>query len=870
MRACLCTVLLVTMTAAAAEEKPDLKPEFRRNPMPCFLEHVEINWDFSLGDQGFTTVECDEGAEAVWEWGFTTLIPEAPANVWATGLDSLYWNDAGEGLRSPSFTVTEQSYLVNVRHYYDTEPAYDGGNLIVQPFGDLLHPIGGYPDTVSASPSYYANCVDDEEGYTGTSGGWITDCFDLEEYLGMTISLEFDFGADNTARWPGWYLHSVVVGGNPVQMGVCCDLQTGACGVHTEGECAALGGIWDPELTSCEPNPCPASCNLGTVVHDWDFRYGPQGFGETNCDYAGHDVWEYGYTYYVPGDPTYCWGTVLNDYYSENGGRGIYSPVFAVTDSTYMVEVYHYFSTEYGYDGCNVLAGINPPQVIHPTAGYTVSEINPSGGYYAYCVDGEPGWTGSSGGWRLDCFDLSDFIGQSTYLEFDFGSDSSFQLEGWYIQSVKVGAPGPPLFEPELEVGLWKNAEPWHDWLGPANPGDGVLQVPLELHIPNFDEVITHVDFYWDNDGWVYLGTDNDGAEELYDTYGPAQPFADGWSLTAELPLPIVDTTLQFKAVTHTTLRNRYDYTQDYEYDPAPAHWSNGNLDDWETFDEDTMGVNADPNGTDVDYIVVYLRHMDGIYDKGVPGINQQSNSSTHCVPAATAQCLKYFEIVDGDVEITGGLGDHALVDSLGAYMGTNLGSEPGTYYAGWVAGLGDWITGHGDGYTLRAHKHYDPYGWTWIEEEDWLRIRNELQRSHDVLLGVYWFDGADYSGGHAQTLNGIANEPLGNGRYVLEFKDPWIGDTSWGELDPATGHLYNVTGAGGGGEAHIASTVIVAPEELYPGYMASQEPVYSGPNPWPGVVPIPFPSPGDYFVDLVVVNMAGNAHRTTYAVSYA
>ncbi|MBD3337423.1 MAG: hypothetical protein GF355_18065, partial [Candidatus Eisenbacteria bacterium] len=580
MRTCLWILLLITMPAAVAAQKPAPKPVHHRQRIPCILQHVETTWDFSLGDQGFTLVECDEGAVDVWEWGPTSIIPDAPANVWGTALDSLYWNDAGQGLRSPSFTVTAQSYLVNVVHYYEAEYSYDGGNVLVQPYGDLIHPIGGYPDTISTSPSYYANCVNDEEGYTGASNGWVIDCFDLEEYMGMTISLEFDFGADDTVRRAGWYLQSVVVGGDPVPTGVCCDPGTGACGIHTEGECADLGGVWHPELTSCEPNPCPTPCNLGKVVHDWDFRDGPQGFGETNCDYAGHDVWEYGYTYYTPGDPTYCWGTVLNGNYSNNAGRGIYSPMFAVTDTSYLVEVYHYFSTEYGYDGSNVVAGINPPQIIHPTAGYTVPQINSSGSYYAYCVDGEPGWTGFSGGWRVDCFDLSEFIGQSMRLEFDFGSDNSAALEGWYIQSVKVGAPGPPLFEPELKVGLWKNPEAWHDWVGPANPGDDSLHLPLQLHLPNFDEVITHVDFYWYDEGWSYLGTDDDGAEELYDTYGPAEPFGDGWSLMATLPLPIAGTELSFKAVTHTTLRNRYDHTHDTEYDPAPAHWANGNIDD--------------------------------------------------------------------------------------------------------------------------------------------------------------------------------------------------------------------------------------------------------------------------------------------------
>jgi hypothetical protein len=57
---------------------------------------------------------------------------------------------------------------------------------------------------------------------------------------------------------------------------------------------------------------------------------------------------------------------------------------------------------------------------------------------YAWCVDGEDRWTGSED-WRIDRFDLSDFMGEEVRIELQFGSDSATQAPGWYIAQVRVG-----------------------------------------------------------------------------------------------------------------------------------------------------------------------------------------------------------------------------------------------------------------------------------------------------------------------------------------------------------------------------------------------------------------------------------------------
>jgi hypothetical protein len=868
MRIIISFLALLLLVSVAWAEKPALKPALenahQQRQVPCVMEVVTHDWDFNLGPHGFSTAFCDEAqpscnTETPWEWGISDYI-EAHDPVWGTVLEGDYANNSGQALISPSFMVTEESYLVEVTHFYQTENDFDGCNLKVQ--GSAVLPIGGYPGVISSNTNYYACCVDGEVGWTGDSVGWRTDCFDLSMFYGYEIFLEFEFGSDESQVAPGWYISRVKVGG---EMGdrVCCYPQDGHCELTPDWLCEESGGIWIPELESCDPNPCPQPCVMDIVSIDWNFDSGDHGFGEVDCDDGGGLVWEYGWSTHIPSFGS-TWGTILNSDYPNNSGAGLVSPSFTVTDSTKIVEILHYFDTEYGWDGCNVSLGVWPNStIIHPVAGYTIQQISQDPGHYAFCVDNEPGWTGASG-WRIDCFDLSPYVGQTVNLELDFGSDDSYVSAGWYISRIRVGGMSTPAFEPIVTAGPWFDPEPWNDWIGTDSPEDDTLRVPLHYYDPDPLNEITHVSFEWDSLGhWTYIGTDFDGDEPWFDTSGHAQPVGTGWSVVASIPLPPPEPALRVRAIPHGGVKGRGRANGEVEVDPS-ASWGRSGLSDWETHDEDTLGVPINPNGSDIDYVTIYLRNMIDAFDKGVPGINQQGHGVWHCAPTATAQCLKWFEQELGDTDITGGLSDHELVDALAEYFGTNQGPEPGTYISEWIGGLQEWIRDYGAGYTMRSYKHYDDFGWTWTEN-DWKRMRDELQREQDVLLGIFWEVGEnEYEGGHVLTFNSIDNEELPNGHIVLDFKDPWTGGTVYGELDPATGRLSGLGGAGGGGAAKIGATLVVCPREIVPGNWGPYIPVYEGPNTWPEPIKIYVPDLGTYFIDQVIVNALGNAQRIT------
>lgn len=176
-------------------------------------------------------------------------------------------------------------------------------------------------------------------------------------------------------------------------------------------------------------------CAFQNVVYNWDFSESDNGFTNAECDVEGVPVWEYGYW---PDGDVICWGTGLMADYPNEAGQSLISPSFLVDASTYMVEVAHWYHIETSYDGGNL--SVNG-MVVEPMIGYPDDEISDSVNFYAWCVDGEPGFTGSAGDDLVtSCFDLSAFLDETVQLSFDFGSDSSVTYPGWTIFRVSVGS----------------------------------------------------------------------------------------------------------------------------------------------------------------------------------------------------------------------------------------------------------------------------------------------------------------------------------------------------------------------------------------------------------------------------------------------
>jgi hypothetical protein len=216
MRSLLLTIGLVAIAGVAFAGDVPQSGVVVENTLPCNLASVCYDWDFAVSDHGFTTTTCDPtGGAPVWAYGAEASVPGAPGNVWATVLNGNYPNDSGEGLVSPPIVVGPDCYLMEVLHHVHIESNFDGANVTVN--DTVIPPTDGYPATISTSTSFYAFCVDNEEGFTGNgfsgpSEDWVTRCFDLSAYMGQTIRATFDFGSDSSVTYPGWYLAYVKIG----------------------------------------------------------------------------------------------------------------------------------------------------------------------------------------------------------------------------------------------------------------------------------------------------------------------------------------------------------------------------------------------------------------------------------------------------------------------------------------------------------------------------------------------------------------------------------------------------------------------------------------------------------------------------------
>jgi hypothetical protein len=194
----------------------------------CPSEYVCYIVDFNLEPYNYFTEPCG-GNSCYWEWGQPLFAIGSPygdipsiacddaavTNLLATDLDAYYGNCGQRAVIGP-FDITELCYCMELCHYYDTEFSFDGGNVKVTVDAytwSLVYPARGYDDDAAYSGT---PCVALEPIFSGHAiaqgGAFVRDCFDLTEYIGQSIYVAFDFGADGSIFYPGWYIKWVKFG----------------------------------------------------------------------------------------------------------------------------------------------------------------------------------------------------------------------------------------------------------------------------------------------------------------------------------------------------------------------------------------------------------------------------------------------------------------------------------------------------------------------------------------------------------------------------------------------------------------------------------------------------------------------------------
>jgi hypothetical protein len=435
---------------------------------------------------------------------------------------------------------------------------------------------------------------------------------------------------------------------------------------------------------------------------------------------------------------------------------------------------------------------------------------------------------------------------------------------GQWFADMPECEPNPCAPGPFLRVGDWINPEPWHNYVGPSTePMHLEVQLPTGAFPP-----IMQVEFLYSTDGgltWLVAGSDDDGGEPILDTFGTSGPSGDGWSMDFTVPSIIPPPPeIQFAVNIHTVERDVIHVENaPMVYDYLPPDGMRSSIEEAVVVSDDTLGVTIDPGYSDIVHIYAFRHPVGNVFQKGVPGIDQHQHSATSCAPAATGQCFKYYE-GQGDAQITGGLNDVDLLFGLATMMRTNV-DTVGTPVSNWINGTRKWVEEHGNGYTVRGFRHFTEGGISTWTRDDWVRIRDGLQRCNDVLLGLYWSGG----GGHAVTLDGISHDLTPAGRHLIDFRDPWSGGIQYAEIDTASGFVRESGGLGQEWTAFLGTSMLVAPRELdvafgYPGELVYDGPLPEGP---PYVIPVELLEPGFYMIQVIGVNARGHAHTVTGTV---
>jgi hypothetical protein len=202
---------------------------------------------------------------------------------------------------------------------------------------------------------------------------------------------------------------------------------------------------------------------LRLPVVTYDFEGGPGGFQ------AVGGLWQHGDPSQAgvgPGsafDGNLCWGVGLSGGgYPNNASAELWSPLHdggQFPGDRLFLSFHYWCGTEAAYDGVNVvLDPAGSATVLHPLDGYT--DLLLAGLGY------QPGWSGTSAGWRLAIFDITPQLAEPSWrFALRFGSDgwvtdAGFLVDGITLHAIDsaVSVADPPVVTPvATSVAAWPN-----------------------------------------------------------------------------------------------------------------------------------------------------------------------------------------------------------------------------------------------------------------------------------------------------------------------------------------------------------------------------------------------------------------------------
>ncbi|AKU89642.1 hypothetical protein AKJ08_0029 [Vulgatibacter incomptus] len=384
---------------------------------------------------------------------------------------------------------------------------YDGFNVKARRVGEtdftVLHPeIPGYRSEITGQPAW---------GGRYAARGWQPYRVDLSEYAGSEIEIQFGFRSDGSLQYDGVFIDDVQVSeayGSP-NLVLRTELPSAIVGQGfaarvwslgaSNSEWAIVGGNrheWlsiDPTSGFLFGTPVDAGQTTVTVrvrnawypanVAEKTFTIDVRDYGSLllwaddfeSCDWTLRGDWECG----TPGAFGPEYGPYSGSSVLATKLEGAYSPdqayVSATADSPFidlsqaespLLQFYVWRKTE-NPDAFNLKVstdGMSFTQLMSVSPAYDGTQAN------------EPAWSGdkTAAGWQRYSVDLSAYAGEQIQLRFAFRSDSSGEMNGVFIDDLRIieSAVNPLVITtsvlPDANTGL--------PFLGPVRKTGGSLQ----------------------------------------------------------------------------------------------------------------------------------------------------------------------------------------------------------------------------------------------------------------------------------------------------------------------------------------------------------------------------------------------------------
>ncbi len=168
----------------------------------------------------------------------------------------------------------------------------------------------------------------------------------------------------------------------------------------------------------------------------WDFEADDGGFAATGPD------WEWGEPTTGPSGAysgVNVWATKLGDNYSSSSDSRLHTIALTVPSSHLYASLsfWQWYYIENNYDGGNVKIstdGGSSWAILTPDIGYNGTATSGNA-----AIPGEPCFTGYNDDvWHKVTFDLTPYRGMGVLIRLHFGSDSSVQRVGWYVDDMRI------------------------------------------------------------------------------------------------------------------------------------------------------------------------------------------------------------------------------------------------------------------------------------------------------------------------------------------------------------------------------------------------------------------------------------------------